>query len=393
MAARLPSRLLRGVSGIMTTPRHSFSFTASGATDVGRVRRHNEDSYLERSDIGLWAVADGMGGHAAGDLASQMIVENLQKVEPPVDAVRFLGAVNRQIHDAHDSLRQEAARRGDGRVIGSTVVALLVRDGHFACLWAGDSRAYLLRDGGLRQLSRDHSLVQDLVDSGQIAPEEAESHPNANVVTRAVGASEELELDKRNEPLRDGDVFVLCSDGLSRLAAPSEIAALLQRHPGEGGAQALVDLALDRGAPDNVTVVVVTCRGGDGEAIQSPAPESVFEEEREDTLRTVLAGGPGGRDVPAGDAEPVERDSLDDLLAPDGDDSGPGKTDASDGMPRKPAAGDPLAEILADGPEDRRTGNRLNLEPDPPETAKAAKGAEAGAKRGLFGLFGRFRGS
>ena len=376
----------------MTTPRQSFSFTASGATDVGRVRRHNEDSYLERSDIGLWAVADGMGGHAAGDLASQMIVENLGKVEPPGDAVGFLGAVNQQIHDAHDALRQEAAQRGDGRVIGSTVVALLVRDGHFACLWAGDSRAYLLRDGDLRQLSRDHSLVQDLVDAGQVAPEEAESHPHANVVTRAVGASEDLELEKRNEALRDGDVFLLCSDGLSRLAAPSEIADLLQRHPGDDGAQALVDLALDRGAPDNVTVVVVTCRGGDGEATHSPASQSAFEEDREDTLRTVLAGGHGGLEAPAADGGPVERDSLDDLLDPEGDGDMPSDVDAVDGTPRKAAAGDPLAEILADGPEDRRTGNRLNLEPDPPETGAESDEAGSGAKRGLRGLLGKLRG-
>lgn len=376
----------------MTAPNQSFTFTASSATDVGRVRRHNEDSYLERSDIGLWAVADGMGGHEAGDLASQTIVKCLDQVQSPTDAAGFLGSVNRRIHEAHDSLRQEAARRGDGRVIGSTVVALLVRNGHFACLWAGDSRAYLLRDGNLRQVSRDHSLVQDLIEAGQIAPEGAESHPHANVVTRAVGASDQLELEKRNEALRNGDVFLLCSDGLSRLAEPEEIAETMRRHPGEDGARALVDLALDRGAPDNVTVVVVTCGVGVGGASRADA---FSEDDNEETLRTRFFAGPVGRGRASAEANPVERDSLADLL---GTDEVPEKASgrvAAEDPPGDPTGGtphnsDPLAAILADGPEDRRTGNRLNLEV---EASKAdSERGKAPAKGGLRSLLGRLRG-
>ncbi|HEY9348845.1 MAG TPA: serine/threonine-protein phosphatase, partial [Inquilinus sp.] len=142
-------------------------------------------------------------------------------------------------------------------VIGATVVVLLLRDGRYACLWAGDSRLYLLRDGMLRQLTRDHSYVQRLIDSGSRTPEQGRRHPGANVITRAVGASGPLELDMVQGDSRPGDVFLLCSDGLTNVVAEAEIADRLAALPCEAASTALLDLALARGAPDNVTLVVL----------------------------------------------------------------------------------------------------------------------------------------
>jgi len=139
-------------------------------------------------------------------------------------------------------------------MIASTLVVLLARDGHFACLWAGDSRVYLLRGGTLAQVTRDHSLVQELVDAGAITAEEADGHPRANVITRAVGAAEALELDKVSNRLAAGDRFLLCSDGLNKTLSDAELAGLMAD---PGPADRLLAEALERRATDNITVVAV----------------------------------------------------------------------------------------------------------------------------------------
>lgn len=233
-------------------------FRSYSVSHPGAVRSHNEDNYVDRPDIGLWAVADGAGGHEAGEVASAMIAEALSSIPAGLSAAELLAQVRLRISATHQALRDEAARRGPRATIASTLVVLLARDGHFACLWAGDSRIYLLRAGQLSQVTRDHSLVQELVDAGTISPEEAEGHPRANVITRAVGADcESLELEKVSGRLLPGDRFLLCSDGLNKTLPDPELAIALGSNDAVSPAQALVDTALSRRATDNVTAVTI----------------------------------------------------------------------------------------------------------------------------------------
>jgi protein phosphatase/serine/threonine-protein phosphatase Stp1 len=234
-----------------------LSLRSCHATHPGARRSHNEDRFVDRADLGIWAVADGAGGHQAGEVAAGMIAAALEAIPPGLDAASVLAQIRGRIDDVHGALLAESARRGPDAVIASTAVILCVRGAHYVCLWAGDSRAYRFAGGVLQQISRDHSLVQELVDSGQIAPEAAETHPNANVITRAVGAADPdgLRLDKATDELRPGERFLLCSDGLTKSIPDADIAAVLG---GTGDAAArLVDAALNRQARDNVTVVVI----------------------------------------------------------------------------------------------------------------------------------------
>jgi serine/threonine protein phosphatase PrpC len=344
----------------MDEPTQRFRYVVSSGTDVGRVRSLNEDALIDRGDIGLWAVADGMGGHDAGDFASQAVVDALGQVAPPSDALSFLRDVEERIQGAHAVLRRESLARESGGIIGSTMVALLTWNRHYACVWAGDSRLYLLRNGVLRQISRDHSIVQDLVDAGELAPEQAESHPQANVVTRAVGAVEDLVLDKVHEQISIGDMFLLCSDGLTRHVSDQEIAAVLTGEKAPGVAQVLIDLALERGAKDNVTAVVVRCELADGASGDpgggpqaEPLPEA-WDENPETTMpmraRFPLADGPTAEAaIDEGPAYFPGKDQdlgLDPPNRPVDPDSGSGSGAAPE---------DPLASILADGPADRVT--------------------------------------
>jgi serine/threonine-protein phosphatase Stp1 len=240
------------MSTLDNIPRfHSWAMTHPGTR-----RTHNEDSYIDRRDIGLWAVADGAGGHAAGEVASRMIADALAAIPVGLPDAELLAQVRSTIDQTHIALREAAARRGPDVLIASTVVIMLARDEQFSCLWAGDSRAYLLRDGILCQITRDHSLVQELLEAGAIRPDEAESHPRANVITRAVGAADEVVLDTVSDRLVPGYRLLLCSDGISKTLPERELASLLgsvDRPP----AQALVEAALGMSARDNVTAVVV----------------------------------------------------------------------------------------------------------------------------------------
>lgn len=231
-------------------------FQSWAASHPGPVRPHNEDRFVNRPEAGLWAVADGAGGHEAGQLAAEAVKEALDSMPADLSATDALAEVRVRIAGVHARLRVEAAERG--RLVATTVVVLLARDGHFACLWAGDSRAYLLRADVLTQLTRDHSLVREMVDVGAISAEEAEGHPRANVITRAVGAEiDEVELDKVTGELLPGDRLLLCSDGLTKVVTDMEIRALLAAAE-DGLAERLVLAALSQGSTDNVTVVA-TC--------------------------------------------------------------------------------------------------------------------------------------
>ena len=239
--------------------KSSFQWSSADRSHVGMVRAINEDACLALPERGLWAVADGMGGHEAGDVASQMVIETLQQIKPPTNWPDFLEAVRECLRDVNRRLREESAQRYQHRTIGSTVVVLIAYEAQCACLWVGDSRIYRLRDGQLRQLTRDHSHVQELVDQGLIAPENAHRHPLANVITRAVGSADELQIDEVVHPLQAGDLFLLCSDGLNKTVGDEEIARLLAHsdHNCQEAVKAFIHLALMRDANDNVTTVVV----------------------------------------------------------------------------------------------------------------------------------------
>jgi protein phosphatase/serine/threonine-protein phosphatase Stp1 len=226
-------------------------------TDAGAVRKHNEDSLVSRPDIGLWAVADGAGGHQSGEVASGMLAEALGSVPASLSPGELLADLRVRVAAVHDALREEAERRGGGAVIASTIVILIIRDDHFACLWAGDSRAYILRDGDIEQITRDHSLVQDLVDAGVISAGESETHPQANIITRAVGADAALELDKVSGKLAPGDRFLLCSDGLCKTLDAATLGVLALADGANGPARNLIEAALAQQVRDNVTAIVL----------------------------------------------------------------------------------------------------------------------------------------
>ncbi len=233
-------------------------FTTSAAlTDDGCVRDHNEDAILARPDLGLWVVADGMGGHSAGDVASTMIVEQLATMQPQVhladtcdEAERILNMVN-----------QELRRRSNGeqhRMMGSTVIFYAIGDGTAACGWAGDSRAYRWRRGKFTQISRDHSHVEELVARGELTPEQAENHPQANIVTRAVGGEARLLVDFVLLDIEAGDRLLLCSDGLTKELSDRAIADMLGAgQPPAVTVETMLEAALDSGGHDNVSIVVI----------------------------------------------------------------------------------------------------------------------------------------
>lgn len=232
-------------------------WTSAALTDVGKLRRINEDACAAWPLTGIWVVADGMGGHDAGDLASHSIVESLQVIGRQESLSNLVDTVEDSLLAVNRRLLSEASARGTQTTIGSTVVVLMAHGNHCACLWAGDSRIYRMRDGRLQQITTDHSQVMDLVEQGLILREDAESHPAANVVTRAVGAAEDLYLDIEVEALQAGDRYLLCSDGLTKEMTDPEIADLLVRGDCQETCDSLVGLALERGSRDNVSVVVV----------------------------------------------------------------------------------------------------------------------------------------
>lgn len=232
--------------------RSEIHWVSAGRTDVGKVRKLNEDALLLKPELGLWTVADGMGGHHAGEYASSAVVDALSQLaasgsiaELESQSVAALNAVNEQLFS------------GQGRLMGSTVVVLMSLDGQARLIWAGDSRAYRLRQGRLEQLTRDHSRIQVLIDQGKVSPSEAERHPEANIITRAVGVTAQLELDSQQLDVRDGDTYLLCSDGLYRYLTETQMKDALGHGNCEQACDQLLALALSSPARDNITAIVV----------------------------------------------------------------------------------------------------------------------------------------
>ncbi len=263
-AAADPAPIRQPPAPVSEPVLRALAWTSAAATHEGRVRHRNEDAFLDDPARGLWAVADGMGGHADGAVASRQVVRSLQEVDDPPDLDRFAETACAALTEANARLRERAAAHAgeEARVIGSTVVALLARGAHVSCLWAGDSRIYLFRDRELRALTRDHSVVEELVRRGEVDPEYALAHPEANALTRAVGGEDRLEVDELCVDVRPGDVFLLCSDGLTKEVSHAEMAEVLQAVPDlQGACDALVRRALDHGGRDNVTVVLARADG------------------------------------------------------------------------------------------------------------------------------------
>ncbi|MHB8424367.1 MAG: PP2C family protein-serine/threonine phosphatase [Gammaproteobacteria bacterium] len=238
----------------MKEPAPALHWNSFGITNVGAVRKINEDAFLNRPDLGVWAVADGMGGHAAGDVASQIVVDRLAQLPANSGLSTLIDAAEDRLLEANRKLLTLAMRQKE-RTIGSTVLALVARGRHAACLWAGDSRLYRIRGRHIEQMMQDHAMVEDLVASGLITREEAADHPQANRITRAIGAMPSLFMDIELFTIRPGDIYLLCSDGLYKELSNDEIIKTLNNN--EQAVDKLIMFALERGARDNVTVVTV----------------------------------------------------------------------------------------------------------------------------------------
>ena len=232
----------------------SLIWNSSALTHVGFVREVNEDAYLDAREQGLWIVADGMGGHHAGDIASQTVVENLITFSPGTDLAHNID----EIEDRLIAANRHCRKRGGGRrVMGTTAALLFAHEPFCFFLWVGDSRIYRLRDGMLTQVTEDHSLVQEMQSLGEISEAEAADHPSSNIITRAIGVREELFIDIEYSTVEAGDRFLLCSDGLYKELTDNEITEQLRDLPVEQSTKNLVQLALDRGGSDNITAIVV----------------------------------------------------------------------------------------------------------------------------------------
>ncbi|MCH4092651.1 PP2C family protein-serine/threonine phosphatase [Acetobacter sp.] len=229
----------------------------SASTHQGTVRGENQDAFLCRPALRIFAVADGAGGHDDGRWAACRVIESLGALPQGLTPQALLVHARHRLTMAHEQLRLEAARRGSRKGMASTVVVLILTEEYFACLWVGDSRIYLLRDGELSQVTKDHSHAQALVDAGLMRTEDMEFHPQANVVTRAIGAGDTpIQIDKVTGPLLPFDRFLLCSDGLTKAVSERDILSCLET--GTSSAELLVQTALLRHARDNVTAIVVS---------------------------------------------------------------------------------------------------------------------------------------
>ncbi|MFC6339992.1 SpoIIE family protein phosphatase [Pseudomonas sp. CCM 7891] len=232
---------------------------SAGRTARGKVRGRNEDAFLDCPQQGCWVVADGMGGHQAGDVASQLVVKSLAALPGQGSLDERLLGVRRCLQWLDRQMGQvlPVAARGADYIMGSTVVALLLEGDRAACIWAGDSRCYLWRGRALYQLSRDHSLLEQLIDEQRLSPEQARAHPDARALTRAVGARATLAPEVLELKTSPGDVFLLCSDGLYQGLSPGELEGALSLGAPQRVLDRLFEEVLRGAARDNLTAVVI----------------------------------------------------------------------------------------------------------------------------------------
>jgi len=252
-------------------PAYRLALETGIATHVGKVRRANEDAAVALPELGVWAVADGMGGHDNGQFASATLTADIASIGLAVSAADQVARFRDRVMRANDTIRRTAEAKG-GATIGTTLTAVLAYGHGYRCLWAGDSRTYLLRGGVLTQVSRDHTEVQELVERGVLTPEQARTWPRRNVITRAIGIFEDPELDERSGDIRPSDTFLLCSDGLTGHLSDEEICGKAASLPPQEACDALIEATLERGATDNVTVVIVRCHATEPAIPPAPSP-------------------------------------------------------------------------------------------------------------------------
>ncbi len=255
----------------------------AAATHTGRRRPRNEDAHVVQPP--LFAVADGMGGPRAGEVASRLAAEALQDERGDGSGEERVASL---IQAANRRIYQRSSEDAEVSGMGTTMTVALVEDSTVVIGHVGDSRAYLVRDSRLEQLTEDHSLVNELVRSGRLSREEAESHPQRSVITRALGTDPDVDVDTFTLAARGGDVFLLCSDGLTTMVRDEDILTTVERHRGdlEAAARALIDRANRGGGEDNITVVCFTLVDGAEPEPVAPVPRDI-----EDTL-TALDGVP-----------------------------------------------------------------------------------------------------
>lgn len=239
-----------------------IDWQSASATDVGTVREINEDAILMRPEISLWAVADGMGGHEVGDIASQKVVEALYGVANETLLSVFVDQIDDALIDANQAIIDYSESTLEGAPMGSTVVLLATRGRVGVCLWVGDSRLYRYRGGELSQLSRDHSQVEELIQMGMLTPEQAVDHPDSHVITRAIGGEPELYVDINLFSVQIGDTFLLCSDGLYNAVEIDDLVECLAMRDAHQASEELLGRALQNNARDNVSLVVLKGEAG-----------------------------------------------------------------------------------------------------------------------------------
>ena len=265
-------------------------FAVGARSDVGRGRPENEDDFLVEREHGLYAVADGMGGHRAGEVASATAIETLKAA--------YLGGqrLDQAVVAANAAVFAKAADDPAWQGMGTTLTAVALEGDSTALLGhVGDSRAYLMRDGAVTQVTDDHSLVEQLVREGRLTPEQAQRHPQRAIITRALGIDAEVEVDTYRVDLRPGDRLLLCSDGLTNMLSDDTIASTLRRHTDpQQAADTLVDMANQAGGDDNITVVVLEARS-DGDGATVPTAVAEAEPAAGDGLEPALAEPPAAR--------------------------------------------------------------------------------------------------
>lgn len=237
----------------------------AGKSDIGKVRQGNEDALFASEERGVFIVADGMGGHVAGEVASQIVTETVgpgvsQALEEGLEGAELENRVLELIEEANRAILERADIEPEKRGMGTTLTLLaLVPDKGYLFDQVGDSRGYLLRDGTLSQITRDHTVVQQQVDRGALTPEQARDHPLSHILTRALGTELSVEVDTYGDSVKEGDVFLLCSDGLSGMLPDDEIQEILSKatEDVQKAADELIDAANEAGGMDNITAVVI----------------------------------------------------------------------------------------------------------------------------------------
>ena len=252
----------------MKREKEGVSLIVYAITDQGLIRKDNQDFYgtWNKPEHVLGVVCDGMGGALGGSVASRMAVEVFMAELELADAAEPVYELNRALAVTNEDVRQRSMTDSECSGMGTTMVAAWVIDGHGYILNVGDSRGYLIRSSGITQITRDHSLVADLLAHGKITPEQARTHPNKNIITRAIGTDRKTQADVFEVELKAGDYILLCTDGLSNTVSDQELLyEVLYGGEDDTCCQRLLDIAIQRGAPDNVTAVLISTGGNENE--------------------------------------------------------------------------------------------------------------------------------